>query len=155
MTVTAVKHSHYKIEVNPLASPQHPITYFRKCGKCTTHKGMERHLVPCGSIGGHFVRWHTGDSETLDLIGSPCITSLLYHTLHLPLHTLVMHGEPMRSRVSLSPVCQRTKCPPTDPQGTRCPIINSSATNPLKCNSQTTSVQLTSFPKHSSLKRMV
>lgn len=44
MTVTIVKHSHYKIEVSPLASPQHPITYFRKEGKCTTHKGMERQM---------------------------------------------------------------------------------------------------------------
>ena len=44
MAVTAVKHSHYKIVVKPLASPQHPITYFRKCGKCTTHKGMERQM---------------------------------------------------------------------------------------------------------------
>jgi len=42
MTVTAVKHSHYKIEVDFVESPQHPITYFRKCGKCTTAKGMER-----------------------------------------------------------------------------------------------------------------
>ena len=42
MTVTAVKHSHYKIVVKPLASPQHPITYFRKCGKCTTANGMDR-----------------------------------------------------------------------------------------------------------------
>ena len=42
MTTTIVKHSHYKIVVNPKASPQHPITYFRKCGKCTTAKGMER-----------------------------------------------------------------------------------------------------------------
>ena len=47
------------------------------------------HRVPCGSVSGHFVCWHTGDSETLDLIGSPCITCLLYHTLHLPLHALV------------------------------------------------------------------
>ena len=42
MTVTVVKHSHYKIEVKTIASPQHPITYFRKCGKCTTAKGMDR-----------------------------------------------------------------------------------------------------------------
>ena len=44
MTTTIVKHSHYKIVVNPKASPQHPITYFRKCGKCTTAKGMERQM---------------------------------------------------------------------------------------------------------------
>ena len=36
-----------------------------------------------------------------------------------------MHGETMRSRVSPSPVCQRPKCPPTDPLGTRCPILSS------------------------------
>ena len=47
------------------------------------------HLVPCGSVSGHFLCWHTGDSETLDLIGSPCITCLLHHTLELPLHALV------------------------------------------------------------------
>ena len=44
MTTTIVKHSHYKIEVKTIASPQHPITYFRKCGKCTTAKGMERQM---------------------------------------------------------------------------------------------------------------
>ena len=42
MTVTAVKHSHYKIEVDFVESPGHPIVYFRKCGKCTTAKGMDR-----------------------------------------------------------------------------------------------------------------
>ena len=47
------------------------------------------HLVPSGSVGGHFGRWHTGDGETLDLIVSPCVTCLLHHALHLPLHALV------------------------------------------------------------------
>ena len=42
MTVQVVKHSFYKVEIDTIESPQHPIIYFRKCGKCTTHKGMER-----------------------------------------------------------------------------------------------------------------
>lgn len=42
MTTTIVKHSFYKVEIDTFESPQHPIIYFRKCGKCTTHKGMER-----------------------------------------------------------------------------------------------------------------
>ena len=42
MTTTIVKHSYYKIEIDTVESPQHPIIYFRKCGKCTTHKGMDR-----------------------------------------------------------------------------------------------------------------
>ena len=42
MAVQIVKHSHYRIEVQTAASPQQPIIYFRKEGKCTTHKGMER-----------------------------------------------------------------------------------------------------------------
>ena len=44
MAMQRAKHSHYKIEVKTIASPQHPITYFRKCGKCTTAKGMERQM---------------------------------------------------------------------------------------------------------------
>lgn len=42
MTVQVVKHSFYKVEIDTIESPQHPIIYFRKCGKCTTHKGMDR-----------------------------------------------------------------------------------------------------------------
>jgi len=42
MAVTAVKHSHYRVEVNFVESPSHPVVYFRKCGKCTTAKGMDR-----------------------------------------------------------------------------------------------------------------
>ena len=42
MTVTAVKHSFYKVEIDTIDAPQQPIIYFRKCGKCTTAKGMER-----------------------------------------------------------------------------------------------------------------
>ena len=42
MTVTIVKHSYYKIEIDTVDAPQHPIVYFRKCGKCTTAKGMDR-----------------------------------------------------------------------------------------------------------------
>lgn len=43
MTVTAVKHSHYRIEIDTKDAVQ-PIVYFRKCGKCTTHKGSERQM---------------------------------------------------------------------------------------------------------------
>ena len=42
MTTTVVKHCFYKIEIDTVAAPQHPIVYFRKCGKCTTAKGMDR-----------------------------------------------------------------------------------------------------------------
>lgn len=42
MTTTIVKHSFYKIEIDTHESPQHPIIYFRKCGKCTTQGGMDR-----------------------------------------------------------------------------------------------------------------
>ena len=41
MTTTIVKHSFYKIEIETKNSVI-PIIYFRKCGKCTTAKGMER-----------------------------------------------------------------------------------------------------------------
>ena len=41
MTVQVVKHSFYKIEIDTENAVQ-PIVYFRKCGKCTTAKGMER-----------------------------------------------------------------------------------------------------------------
>jgi DNA-directed RNA polymerase subunit L len=44
MAVTAVKHAHYRIEIDTVDAPQHPIVYFRKCGKCTTHKGSERQM---------------------------------------------------------------------------------------------------------------
>ena len=42
MTITAVKHSFYRIEIDFEESPQHPIVFFRKEGKCKTAKGMER-----------------------------------------------------------------------------------------------------------------
>ena len=41
MTVQTVKHSYYKIEIDTKDSVL-PIIYFRKCGKCSTAKGMER-----------------------------------------------------------------------------------------------------------------
>ena len=41
MAVTAVKHSFYKVEIETKDSAI-PIVYFRKCGKCTTAKGMDR-----------------------------------------------------------------------------------------------------------------
>ena len=41
MTVQVVKHSFYKIEIDTKDSVL-PIIYFRKCGKCSTAKGMER-----------------------------------------------------------------------------------------------------------------
>ena len=42
MTTTIVKHSFYKIQIDTVDAPQHPITYFRKTGKCTTQTGMDR-----------------------------------------------------------------------------------------------------------------
>lgn len=42
MTVQVVKNSFYKIEIDTVDSPLHPIVYFRKEGKCTTAKGAER-----------------------------------------------------------------------------------------------------------------
>jgi len=42
MTTTVVKHSFYKIEIDTHEAPQQPVIYFRKEGKCTTAKGMER-----------------------------------------------------------------------------------------------------------------
>ena len=42
MTVTIVKHSYYKIEIDTVDAPQQPIVYFRKECKCKTAKGMER-----------------------------------------------------------------------------------------------------------------
>jgi len=42
MTVTIVKHSFYRIEIDTHEAPQQPIVYFRKEGKCTTAKGMDR-----------------------------------------------------------------------------------------------------------------
>ena len=42
MTVQLVKHSYYKIEIDTVKAPQQPIVYFRKEGKCTTAKGMDR-----------------------------------------------------------------------------------------------------------------
>ena len=41
MTTTIVKHSFYKIEIDTKDAVQ-PIIYFRKEGKCTTAKGMDR-----------------------------------------------------------------------------------------------------------------
>ena len=42
MTTTVVKHCYYRIEIDTVDAPQQPIIYFRKCGKCTTAKGMDR-----------------------------------------------------------------------------------------------------------------
>ena len=42
MTTTIVKHSFYKIEIDTHEAPLQPIIYFRKTGKCTTAKGMDR-----------------------------------------------------------------------------------------------------------------
>ena len=42
MTTTVVKHSFYKIAIDTVDAPQQPIIYFRKEGKCTTAKGMDR-----------------------------------------------------------------------------------------------------------------
>ena len=42
MTTTVVKHSFYKIEIDTHEAPLQPIIYFRKTGKCTTAKGMDR-----------------------------------------------------------------------------------------------------------------
>ena len=44
MTTTVVKHSYYRIEIDFEESPQHPIVFFRKEGKCKTAKGMERQM---------------------------------------------------------------------------------------------------------------
>ena len=44
MTVQVVKHSYYKIEIDTVDAPQHPIVYFRKEGKCKTAKGMDRQM---------------------------------------------------------------------------------------------------------------
>ena len=37
-----VNHSYYRIKIDTKDAPEHPIVYFRKCGKCTTAKGMDR-----------------------------------------------------------------------------------------------------------------
>ena len=42
MTTTVVKHCYYKVSIDTVDAPQHPIIYFRKCGKCTTQSGMDR-----------------------------------------------------------------------------------------------------------------
>ena len=42
MTTTVVKHSFYRVEVEFAETPEHPIVYFRKEGKCKTAKGMDR-----------------------------------------------------------------------------------------------------------------
>ena len=42
MTVTIVKHSFYRIEIDTHEAPQQPVIYFRKEGKCKTAKGMDR-----------------------------------------------------------------------------------------------------------------
>lgn len=35
-------HSYYKVEIDTVDAPLHPIIYFRKCKRCTTAKGMDR-----------------------------------------------------------------------------------------------------------------
>ncbi len=42
MTTTVANHSFYKIEIDTHEAPLQPIIYFRKTGKCTTAKGMDR-----------------------------------------------------------------------------------------------------------------
>jgi len=42
MTVQTVKHSFYRIEIDTVDAPQHPIVFFRKEGKCKTAKGADR-----------------------------------------------------------------------------------------------------------------
>ena len=32
----------YKVEIDTVDAPQHPIIYFRKCRRCTTAKGADR-----------------------------------------------------------------------------------------------------------------
>ena len=48
------------------------------------------HLVPCGSVSGHFVRWHTGDSVATDLTLklTPCLYSLVHDAIVLTIHAL-------------------------------------------------------------------
>jgi len=41
MTVQTVKHCFYKVEIDTKDS-EIPIIYFRKAGRCTTAKGMDR-----------------------------------------------------------------------------------------------------------------
>ena len=41
MTTTIVKHCFYKVEIDTKDS-EIPIIYFRKAGRCTTAKGMDR-----------------------------------------------------------------------------------------------------------------
>ena len=41
MSTTVVKHCFYKVEIDTKDS-EIPIIYFRKAGRCTTAKGMER-----------------------------------------------------------------------------------------------------------------
>jgi len=40
--------------------------------------------VPCGSVGGHFARWHNGHGETAEVIVSPSVTGLIGDAIHLP-----------------------------------------------------------------------
>ena len=42
MTTQTVKHSFYRVEIAFSESDSNPIVFFRKEGKCTTAKGMER-----------------------------------------------------------------------------------------------------------------
>ena len=46
--------------------------------------------MPCGSVGGHFVCWHTGDGETLDLTVklTPVLDNLVHDAIVLTLHAL-------------------------------------------------------------------
>ncbi len=62
------------------------------------------HRVPCGSVGGHFLCWHTGDSVVTDLLRvlTPLLNSLVHDTLHLPLTALVS-----RTLATLAEVCDR------------------------------------------------
>ena len=37
---------------------------------------------------GHFLCWHTRDSQTMEVIVAPLLAALIGHTVHLTLHTL-------------------------------------------------------------------
>ena len=46
-------------------------------------------LVNVGSVGGHFLNWHTRDSQTTETVVSPLLARLVYNAVMLPLHALV------------------------------------------------------------------
>ena len=36
---------------------------------------------------GHFLCWHTGDSQTVEVVVAPLLARLIGHAIHLTLHT--------------------------------------------------------------------